>query len=220
LTEAHEELHDATKGEPLLAATGLACFRGDRQLFRDMDVILDEGHVVHIAGPNGSGKTTLLRVLCGLRYADEGEIRWRGEPLEAHHGEFLSELCYVGHSDGVKMELSAAENLRIAAALSARADMDRAREWLASFQLREFADVPCRTLSAGQRRRVALARLALGGARLWVLDEPFTALDKAGGDTFYALLEAHLEGGGAAILTSHQRVELDAGVTSVVELHR
>lgn len=209
-------------GEPtgaLIEAAGLSCFRGDRLLFSGLDFALGPGRALHLRGPNGSGKTTLLRVLCGLTLPEAGEIHWLGEPRPPRTGAVLG---YVGHSDGIKLELSPRENLAMARALSGGApggapggDIEAA---LASFGLAGFADVPCRTLSAGQRRRIALARLLLGGARVWILDEPFTALDTRAAATLYALIEGHLAEGGGVLLTSHHPLELDPATSSVLEL--
>ena len=205
----------ATHAGTLVEARGLACLRGDRRLFRDLDLELSPGHALHLRGPNGSGKTTLLRILCGLTLPESGEVRWLGEPRPPRSDTLLA---YVGHSDGIKLELSPRENLRVAQALAAgdaQRDLDAA---LASFGLAGFADVLCRTLSAGQRRRVALSRLLLGGARIWILDEPFTALDTRAAATLYALIESHLAEGGGVVLTSHHPLELDPATSRVLEL--
>jgi heme exporter protein A len=210
LTQAHEAPAQGPAPESLLAATGLACFRGDRLLFRDLDLCVNAGQALNVRGPNGCGKTTLLRILCGLTLPEDGTIRWRGRVLRSHDPDYLRELRYIGHSDGVKLALSPRENLAIAMALDSGADEAALEAALARLDLTDFMDVPCRTLSAGQRRRVGLARLTLGGARLWMLDEPFTALDTSGIDAVRALIEAHLDGGGCAVLTSHQPINLDA----------
>jgi heme exporter protein A len=202
----------------MLAAIDLACFRGDRLLFRDLNVRVDAGQALQVRGPNGCGKTTLLRILCGLTRPEDGTIRWRGRVLHAHDPDYLRELRYIGHSDGVKLMLSPRENLRIAMALEIGADEAALASALARLDLAEFMDVPCRTLSAGQRRRVGLARLTLGGARLWLLDEPFTALDRTGCGVVRALIEAHLDAGGCAVLTSHQPIHLDAGKSISIDL--
>lgn len=199
----------------LVEATGLSCFRGDRLLFRDLNLALAPGQALHLRGPNGSGKTSLLRILCGLTRPESGEIRWLGD---AHppRGDVL--VGYVGHSDGIKLELTPRENLRVAQALAANGgagDIDAA---LATFDLAGFADVPCRTLSAGQRRRAALARLLLTDARIWVLDEPFTALDARATATLYGLVQRHLDEGGGVLITSHHALELEPGTSRVQDL--
>ncbi len=218
MTQAHEAPAQGSAPESLLAATGLACFRGDRLLFRDLSLRVDAGQALQVRGPNGCGKTTLLRILCGLTLPEDGTIRWRGRVLGSHDPDYLRELRYIGHSDGVKLALSPRENLAIAMALDSGADEAALEAALARLDLADFMDVPCRTLSAGQRRRVGLARLTLGGARLWMLDEPFTALDTSGIDAVRALIEAHLDGGGCAVLTSHQAINLDAGRSASMTL--
>ncbi len=218
MTQAHEAPAQGPAPESLLAATGLACFRGDRLLFRDLSLRVNAGQALQVRGPNGCGKTTLLRILCGLTLPEDGTIRWRGRVLRSHDPDYLRELRYIGHSDGVKLALSPRENLAIAMALDSGADEAALEAALARLHLADFMDVPCRTLSAGQRRRVGLARLTLGGARLWMLDEPFTALDTSGIDAVRALIEAHLDGGGCAVLTSHQPINLDAGRSASITL--
>jgi len=218
LTHAHEAPAQGPAPESLLAATGLTCLRGDRLLFRDLSLRVNAGQALQVRGPNGCGKTTLLRILCGLTLPENGTIRWRGRVLRSHDPDYLRELRYIGHSDGVKLALSPRENLAVAMALGSGADQGALEAALARLALGQFMDVPCRTLSAGQRRRVGLARLTLGGARLWLLDEPFTALDRSGIDTVRALIEAHLDGGGCAVLTSHQAINLDADRSASIEL--
>jgi heme exporter protein A len=202
----------------MLAASDLACFRGDRLLFQELNLNVDGGQALQIRGPNGCGKTTLLRILCGLTRPEDGTIRWRGRALRAHDPDYLRDLRYIGHNDGVKLVLSPRENLRIAMALDSGADEVALEAALARLELAHFMDVPCSTLSAGQRRRVGLARLTLGGARLWLLDEPFTALDATGIATVRALIEDHLATGGCAVLTSHQAVGIDAAKLTSIDL--
>ncbi len=200
-----------------LSTHDLSCIRDDRLLFEGFNVDLKTGGLLQIEGHNGSGKTSLLRILCGLALPETGEIRWNGENIEQVRSEYHAELNYVGHFHGVKGDLSPLENLRVAQAFSAQpldVDLD---EVLSKIGLRGFEDVPARTLSAGQRRRVGLARLLLNKTSVWILDEPFTSLDKAGIELVEQLLHTHAEQGGIAVLTSHhpirseqlQRVRLD-----------
>lgn len=156
-----------------------------------------------MVGPNGSGKTTLLRAVCGLTRAEQGKLFWRGARLEGNPDAYRSELLYIGHENGLKFELTALENLRALRDIAARqrnlpleAALDRAG-------LAGFEDRPVRTLSSGQRRRVALSRLLIAEAALWLLDEPFTALDDAGARLVNVLVEEHLNAGGGIMFTSH-----------------
>ncbi len=195
-----------------LAARGLACWRGEHCLFRGLDLRLAPGELLHIAGRNGSGKTTLLRILCGLVQADEGEISWHGESIRHCRSEFNAALIYVGHLEGLKGELTPLENLAMDQALNVARNAADASAALAGLGLANRDDVPCRALSAGQKRRVALARLRVAEAQLWVLDEPLTALDPAGRQAVVDMLVEHARAGGMAIYTTHQPLELD-GVT-------
>ena len=194
---------------PLLQARELACSRGDAALFGGLRFELKAGEALQIEGANGSGKTSLLRILAGLTPPDEGEVRWRGRDIAGHRQFFQAELGYLGHHLGLKSELTATENLALGLGVHgiARAEPDL-EPALSRVGLGHRADLPVRSLSAGQRQRVALARLLLQKAVLWVLDEPFTALDTDGVALVRALAEAHLADGGIVILTSHQVVAL------------
>ena len=197
--------------DPRLEAVDLACERGERLLFANLDLTLEAGQVLRVEGQNGAGKTSLLRVLCGLSLPLEGEIRWAGEDIRRRRTEYLTELAYVGHAHGVKGELTALENLRVAGALAGHRD-EPARQALGELGLAGFEELPSKILSAGQRRRVALARLKVSRARLWILDEPFTALDRAGVAAVEQMITLHARAGGLCLLTSHQPVELDVPV--------
>ena len=185
----------------LLEARGLTCRRDGRMLFRDLHLSVTRGEVLEVHGPNGSGKTTLLRVLCGLAHPEWGELRWRGATLGGQREAFLAALRYVGHQDGIKLALTVRENLEAAARLAGGSGTEAA---LSRFGLGPVADTPARTLSAGQRRRAALARLLLRDAMLWVLDEPFTALDEAGTALMQRLIARQVSGGGAVLLSTHR----------------
>ena len=199
--------HDSTSN-PLLETIGLSCARGHRLLFEDLALRISAGEVVQVLGANGSGKTTLLRVLCGLQPPADGYIRWRGREVAPGAPELRAEVQYIGHAGGVKLDLTPRENLDVAIALGARPTATTVDTALTRLEILEFAEAPVRTLSAGQRQRVALARLLACASLLWVLDEPFTALDAGGVATIDAMLGEHVETGGAAIITSHHPVAL------------
>ena len=199
----------------MLEARELQCERGGRTLFRELSFSMKGGELLRIAGPNGSGKSSLLRILCGLLAPAAGEVRWKGEPIRALKEEYSKELVYFGHAAGVKDELTAGENLDIACRLAGQ----RARADSIQAALGRFAVPPgpvVRRLSQGQRRRAALARLCVYPGPLWLLDEPFSALDAEGIDVLKNLFEKHVAGGGAIAFTTHQ----DPGLTAarVIEL--
>lgn len=194
-------------GQARLEGQKLSCRRGERLLFHDLDLRINEGSLLQIVGPNGCGKTTLLRLLCGLRRPDSGDVLWNGGSLVRLNADFRMQLAYVGHRAGVKDELTPMENLEAAATLSAGA-REQTLEALKALGLAHAALQPSASLSAGQRRRVALARLLLSPARLWILDEPLTGLDAAGQALTARLLLEHARRGGLAVFTSHQAIGL------------
>ncbi|AMO75279.1 cytochrome c biogenesis heme-transporting ATPase CcmA [Pseudomonas citronellolis] len=188
---------------PLLETVALACERDWRMLFERLDLRLGAGEMLQVVGPNGSGKTSLLRLLCGLMQPTAGQVRLNGRPLEEQRGELARNLLWIGHAAGIKGLLSAEENLAWLCALHQPADKTAIWRALEAVGLRGFEDVPCHTLSAGQQRRVALARLYLEAPPLWILDEPFTALDKQGVAQLEEHLARHCEDGGLVVLTTH-----------------
>ncbi|MGV8862206.1 MAG: cytochrome c biogenesis heme-transporting ATPase CcmA [Pseudomonas sp.] len=188
---------------PLLEAVALACERDWRMLFENLELRLAAGDMLQISGPNGSGKTSLLRLLAGLMQPTSGEVRLNGQPLAQQRTELARNLLWIGHAAGIKDLLTPEENLTWLCALHRPAERDAILQALESVGLRGFEDVPCHTLSAGQQRRVALARLYLAGPPLWVLDEPFTALDKQGVAQLEEHLAKHCEQGGMVVLTTH-----------------
>lgn len=204
----------------MLEAIDLTCTRGDRTLFRGVSFRLEAGGLLHVAGTNGSGKTSLLRMLCGIGAVDAGEVRWRGEPIRVLCEAFTRELVYLGHTNALKDDLSAAENLHVACALGGRpVTLATAVEALTSFGLAACAHLPVRALSQGQKRRSALARLALAAdAPLWILDEPFSALDAAAVLHLESLIGAHLARGGSVVFTTHQDAAIASRVTLRVDL--
>ena len=181
-------------------------------LFAGLGLAAEAGHLVRVTGANGAGKTTLLRMLVGLATPSAGGVRWRGEPIAAQREGYHRELLWCGHAAALKDDLTALENLAAAAALAGDAlDAKSARTALGDAGLAGRENLPARALSAGQRRRVLLARLPLAAARpLWVLDEPFNALDVAATQWLADLLRQHLGRGGLVVLTSHQAVPIDA----------
>lgn len=194
---------------PLLSASDLECRRGRRRLFHGVSLALGPGRALLVAGRNGSGKTTLLRALCGLTRPERGEIAWRGRSIRSHRDEYNAELLYLGHANALKDDLTAEENLVNAMAIGGGEGGGDARRALADLGLEACAGLPAKSLSQGQRRRVALARLWLSRARpLWVLDEPFVALDAESAETLRLLLERHLDDGGALVFTTHQEIIL------------
>ncbi|ROL82126.1 heme ABC transporter ATP-binding protein CcmA [Pseudomonas protegens] len=201
---------------PLLEAVALACERDWRMLFEHLELRLTGGDMVQISGPNGSGKTSLLRLLAGLMQPTSGQVLLNGQPLHAQRVELARNLLWIGHAAGIKDVLTPEENLNWLCALHQSATRDAIWQALAAVGLRGFEDVPCHTLSAGQQRRVALARLYLDGPPLWILDEPFTALDKQGVAQLEEHLAHHCERGGMVVLTTHHTLtRMPAGYRDV-----
>ncbi|MBY5927877.1 cytochrome c biogenesis heme-transporting ATPase CcmA [Halomonas denitrificans] len=187
-----------------LEARQLACERDGRWLFHGLDLILGAGDVLRIEGPNGSGKTTLLKVLCGQISDVEGQVLWDGRALSKARADLLANLLYLGHAPGIKAHLTAMENLRWYQALAGRRCSDRELgAALAEVGLAGFEDVGASQLSAGQQRRVTLARLVLSRHPLWILDEPFTAIDVDGVSALEQRLVEHAGRGGAVLVTTH-----------------
>ena len=202
----------------LLELQDLSCTRGDRELFSGLGARLGASQWLCVRGDNGAGKTSLLRMVCGLMLPARGAVLWRSEPITRLREEFSRELLYLGHAAALKNDLSAIENLQTAGALGGRVpSLDEAAAALGAAGLGAQLDLPARVLSQGQRRRVALARLALPApAVLWVLDEPFNALDTGACAWLTGLLNRHLKRGGVAVLTSHQSVALDPSLPPLV----
>ena len=201
--------------ETLINVENLCAERDGRVVFSDLDFSVEAGQVIQVTGANGAGKTTLLRMLCGLLPATAGEIYWRGKPAATQRYEFSRDVLFLGHAPGFKTGLSPRENLQWYFALRQKitaGDIDKA---LAQVGLRGYEDTVCFQLSAGQQRRVALARLLVSRARLWVLDEPFTAIDKQGVGELEAIINDHAGSGGSVILTSHQDLSANAQVKQI-----
>ena len=205
----------------MLDVSNLACTRGDRTLFRGVSFKLEARGLLHVAGTNGSGKTSLLRILCGLGAADGGEVRWRGEAIQGLRESYWREVVYLGHANALQDDLSATENLQLACTLASRpAASAAASAALTAFGLAACSHLPVRALSQGQKRRSALARLALSThAPLWLLDEPFSALDAAAVSHLEGLILAHIDGGGSVVFTTHQHAAIRARVTQRLDLN-
>ncbi|EGB5537674.1 TPA: cytochrome c biogenesis heme-transporting ATPase CcmA [Escherichia coli] len=185
----------------MLEARELLCERDERTLFSGLSFTLNAGEWVQITGSNGAGKTTLLRLLTGLSRPDAGEVLWQGQPLHQVRDSYHQNLLWIGHQPGIKTRLTALENLHF---YHRDGDTAQCLEALAQAGLAGFEDIPVNQLSAGQQRRVALARLWLTRATLWILDEPFTAIDVNGVDRLTQRMALHTEQGGIVILTTHQ----------------
>ncbi|MCL7944994.1 cytochrome c biogenesis heme-transporting ATPase CcmA [Marinobacter sp. ATCH36] len=196
--------------EPLLQAVNLECERDDRVLFRDLSFSILPGTLIRVEGPNGSGKTTLLRILAGLNDSYSGDLLWRGQRRDGYREDFLRNMLYLGHRPGIKPLLTPIENLR--ALMAGRRSVPDKVLWqaLEGTGLGGFQAVPCHSLSAGQQRRVALARLLIADEPLWILDEVFTAIDIHGVAALEKLLIERVENGGAIVVTTHHDLRLPA----------
>ncbi|MGB1263411.1 MAG: cytochrome c biogenesis heme-transporting ATPase CcmA [Cognaticolwellia sp.] len=199
----------AQSAATLLRAQGLTCIREDRLLFEALDVNICAGAIVQIEGPNGAGKTSLLRILAGLSQPYEGSIYFQDSKISQQRESFHENLLYLGHLPGVKDEMSAQENLEFNLALHGL-NPDVAEATLAEVNLLGFEDALASHLSAGQHRRISLARLWQSQHKIWILDEPFTAIDKLGVAKLEQLFLQHADNGGCVILTTHQDLSLPA----------
>jgi len=208
---------ESGRGE-LLDIRDLSFGRDDVPLFQDLQFGLAAGQLLLVEGDNGSGKTTLLRLLCGLLEPWSGEIRWRGNDIRSCYTDYLAALSYVGHANGVKHGLTPLENLAVARDLAAVGGRPDLPAMLRRLGLHRHADTPVQALSAGQRRRLALARLLFGGKPLWILDEPLTSLDAAGRELIKSLFRDHLAQDGGIIMTSHDAFSLDGVATARMRL--
>lgn len=195
--------------DPILEVNDLACERGEHRLFEGLNFSVSGGELVQVEGENGKGKTTLLRTLCGFVQPVQGSVLWSGRDIHEWSDQFHAQIHYLGHANAIKDELSALENLQISAGLSGVGVSESlALQTLRRMGLRRKEHLPARVLSQGQRRRVALSRLLVGQAKLWILDEPLAALDVGAVALMQELIGEHLSNGGMAIFTTHQPLQI------------
>ena len=200
-----------------MRAQALTCIREDRILFEDLSFDINPGDLVQIEGPNGAGKTSLLRILAGLSQPYDGEILFKEQSIKQCREEYHDNLTYLGHTPGIKGEMSAQENLAFYLALHNN-DVSAAEQTLEKVNLLGFEDALASHLSAGQHRRIALARLWQSHSKIWILDEPFTAIDKQGVKNLEALFVKHIQAGGCVILTTHQDLSLSEELVKKINL--
>jgi heme exporter protein A len=191
-----------------LAVDKVHVWRGDRHVLRGVSLTLRPGELLHVSGPNGTGKTTLLRVVSGLLRPESGGVHWLGRPIAETRTDFQGALAYASHEPALKSDLTALENLRFLVGLKRRSSTAELEASLARTGVADCADLPSRVLSAGQRRRVALARVLASHAALWLLDEPYTNLDASGAALLSKLLEDHVASGGLALVVAHHAVDV------------
>ena len=195
-----------------------------RWILEDVNVELQSQQLLFVSGNNGSGKTSLLRIVTGLVMADKGEVNWNGQPINSSSTQYHQDMCYVGHKDGVKDDLTVAENIKLMQAL-VNNSVEHDHDNVENKKITEYLDAVglpnqhamVATLSAGQKRRLALSRCLIGRRKLWILDEPFTALDQNGIKLFQQHMSSHLDDGGIVMMASHQAVELPGN--NVTELN-
>ena len=199
----------------MLQVINLHCERDDRILFHNLNFKVEPGDVLQVQGANGSGKTTLLRILCGLNSYYEGDVLWQGIKAHSSRSDFSEKVFYLGHMPAIKKSLTAGENLRWFCSTQGHGDDTSISAALAEFNLSGYEDFPCHLMSAGQQRRVSLARLSLTAAPLWILDEPFTSLDKDGVEALENFLARHAQEGGAVILTTHHSLRMPCAIRNI-----
>ncbi len=211
--------HVQRPADALLEVRDIHLWRGEHYLLRGISFALAAGQLLQLNGPNGVGKTSLLRIVAQLLPAESGEVHWQGQPCSGGNAAYLHNLLYLGHSNALKLDLTAVENLRFSMGLQHLVSTGQCLAALDSLAIAHCADLPARVLSAGQRRRVALARLLLSPAPLWVLDEPITNLDVAGIAAVESLMVKHLEQGGMILAAAHQSLLPGYAGTRSLQLH-
>lgn len=204
----------------MLEVRGLTCVRGDKKLFSDLSFTVDLGQAAFVHGPNGSGKTTLLRTIAGLATPETGSIWWKGAETRKLEEDYYAQIAYFGHLNGLKDELTGSENLLLSSRLhGCRVTEAQVGEALARLGALAYQDLPTQVLSQGQKKRVALTRFLLSKVPLWIMDEPFTALDVQAVETLGEVIVEHVQAGGMALLTTHQAVALPIERVHHVHLH-
>jgi len=201
-----------SKSAPGLKIQNIACTRGYRELFTDLTLILESAQVLRVEGENGSGKTSLLRILAGLAQPESGDIFWNDGRITDPDACYFQNMLYLGHKPGIKFELTPIENLCLFKAMFGAKSENGIEEALYQMGLYGFEEIPCANLSAGQKRRVALAQLLMSKAKLWILDEPYTSLDVAAIGFLEDVFKRHVQNGGMLIITSHQPVTVEGCV--------
>ncbi|MCB5188149.1 cytochrome c biogenesis heme-transporting ATPase CcmA [Methylobacillus caricis] len=202
-----------------LTVEHLACVRGDRLLFKNISFTLDAGELLYVLGDNGAGKSSLLRILCGILIPEQGRVHWGGQDVSKDNEQYRLDSLFISHLNGLKDDLSVSENLRFATYLAGEDNQEvNVNRALDAVKLQAYAHERVGSLSQGQRRRASLARLWISRARLWLLDEPFAALDTASIAILAERLRQHLQAGGMAILTTHQQVDIQAAVVHQLKI--
>ena len=203
---AHSKEQQAQQAGPLISGRGIYCERDDRVLFENLNFDWHGGEIVRLAGPNGAGKSTLIRILLGMSASFDGEVLFKNQPMHKARYDFRDALLYLGHQVGIKTSLTPEENLAWLCPGASKSDIYHALDQVG---LKGFEDVMAQGLSAGQQRRVALARLYVNPALIWILDEPFTAIDVSGVAQLEQRIIEHAQSGGLVILTTHHQLAVD-----------
>lgn len=218
-SQAAPASHAAPARAASLKVSDLHLWRGDRHLLRGISFALEQGELLQVVGPNGVGKTSLLRCVAGLLPAESGDIDWLGVPLARCRDDYHLALAYLAHANALKADLTALENLRFGVGLRRDVAIMEFDQVLEQLQLTACTDLPVRALSAGQKRRVAIARILLTRARLWILDEPITNLDAAGIALFERCMAEHVRAGGMILTAAHQLLLKGQSGVRTLELH-